>query len=204
MGILSSSISITRYKVQGKIENPVLETVLKGFKKHLIQDIDNEAEEKSVGWTSFFFPFKPFFDDSSFVLGTYFIFSLRIDKKTIPAKIMKKYYMIEVEKKKAETSRENLSKTEKQSIKEYVKNLLLLRIPATPNIYDVLWNMESEYLWFFSNLKSANEELETLFAKSFGINLVRIFPYTGAVLNNAFNDVEMEILSTLSPSRFTE
>ncbi len=203
MGILSSSISITRYKVLGRIETSVLETILNGLKKHVIVDIDNEPEEKSVGWTSFFNPFKPEFDDSSFVLGSYLLFSLRIDKKTIPAKIMKKYHIIETEKRKKETGRDNLSKVEKQAVNEHVKHLLLLRIPATPNIYDVLWNMEDESLWFFSNLKSANEELETLFAKSFNINLVRIFPYTSAIFNSPVDDME-DILSALSPSGFTE
>ena len=65
-------------------------------------------------------------------------------------------------------------------IKDHVINLLNLRIPATPNIYDVIWNYEEASLWFFTNLKAANEELETLFAKSFNLKLIRVFPYTAA------------------------
>jgi outer membrane protein OmpU len=46
--------------------------------------------------------------------------------------------------------------------------VLSLRIPATPNFYDVLWKYEEAELWFFTNQKSANEELETQFSQSFG------------------------------------
>ncbi len=204
MGILSASVSITRYKVTGKLEEPVLQTIADGLRRNMITDIDNEASEKAVGWTSFEYPFNPNFEGSSFVMGAYLIFSLRIDKKAIPPKIVKKHHTIEMAKHLAETGRDRLSKNEKRAIREKVVNDLCLRIPATPAVCDLIWHMEDASLWFFSNQKAANEELETLFSNSFQVNLVRLFPYAVADLMLNLSESDRQILSNLSPARFTE
>jgi len=204
MGFLSPTVSITRYKVQGKLEEPVLETIANCLKHYAIPEIDDDLSEKTVGWTSFDNPFKPDFEGSSFVIGTYLVFSLRIDKKTIPSKIIKKHCAIEAAKRLAESGRQYLSRDEKKTIKEHVINTLSLRIPATPNIYDLIWNYEGSSVWFFSNLKSANEELETLFSKSFRLTLIRLFPYTTADLVAGLSDTERDILAKLSPTNFKE
>ena len=203
MGLLSSSVSITRYKVEGKFEEPVIEAVTRGLKKNILHEIDKDESEKASGWTSFNNPFKPDFNGSSFLIGNQFVFSLRIDKKSIPSKIIQKYYSLEIEKKLVESNREFLSRNEKKLIKEHVINVLSLRIPATPNIYDIVWNYEEKYLWFFSNLKKANEELETLFSKSFKLTLIRLFPYTMADLTCSLSDDDRDILLKISPAQFT-
>ncbi len=204
MGLLSSSVSITRYKVKGYLEEPVIETVAAALKQNSISDIDDHASEITAGWTSFNNPYQPSFEGSSFVLGTYLVFSLRIDKKSIPPKIIQKYYTIEMAKKLEATGRKYLSKSEKEMIKDHVINVLSLRIPATPNIYDVLWDYEGELLWFFSNLKAANIELESLFSKSLKLTLIRLFPYTTAQLTAELSDSELDVLAKLSPTKFTE
>ncbi len=94
MSLFSGSASITRYKVQGKINSPVLETVANGLKDNTISEIDNRISDMAVGWTSFEKPFQPDFSGSLFVYGNYFVFSLRIDKKNIAPKILKKHYTV--------------------------------------------------------------------------------------------------------------
>lgn len=204
MGLLSSSVSLIRYKADGTLKEPFLETVADGLRNNTIIEIDNDVSEKSVGWTSFQNPFKPDFEGSSFVFGTYLIFSLRIDKKAIPSKIVQKHCAVEMAKLLAESGRDHLSRNEKRAVREKVVNDLSLRIPATPVAYDLIWNMEDGWLWFFSTQKAANEDLETLFSKSFDLTLIRLFPYTIADLTMGLSQTELESLSELSPTRFTE
>jgi hypothetical protein len=200
MSLLSNSASITRYKVNGKIKSPVLETVTNGLTNNTISEIDNQVSDMAVGWTSFEKPFQPDFSGSIFVYGNYFVFSLRIDKKNIASKILKKQYTVEAAKRLADSGREYLSKSEKKMIKDHVINTLCLRVPATPNIYDLVWNYEDSSVWFFSNLKAANEELETLFSKSFDLSLIRIFPYTAAYLSSELSDSLRDELQQTSPT----
>lgn len=204
MGILSSTVSITRYRVDGKIEEPVLETIAAGLAGNAISEIDDEVSEKSVGWTSLESPFRPDFSGSSFVIGPVLVFSLRIDKKTLPAKVVNKHYQMATARRLSETGRDHLAKSEKQEIKEQVVAALSMRIPATPSVYDVLWNVEEASLWFYSTQKAANEDLETLFAKSFQCNLIRLFPYTLAHLAAGLSDAEQDALAGLTPARFAE
>lgn len=202
MGLLSASVSITRYKVEGHFEAPVLEAVAEALQENAISDIDDQAPEKISGWTSFEKPYQPDFSGSSFVYGAYLIFALRIDKKAIPAKVVQKHFMIESARRLAESGRQYLSRNEKQRIKDQVVDGLSLKVPATPNVYDIIWNYEESFLWFFSNLKAANEELETLFLRSFDLTLVRMFPYMAAHLNADLADTEKDILLELTPTNF--
>ncbi len=204
MGILSSSVSITRYNVKNKLTEPVMENIYNGLRKNTIEDIDKDSADKTIGWTSFENPYVPDFEGSSFVCGSYFIFSLRIDKKSVPVKLINKFLSLETEKRLKETDRKFLSRNEKKIIKDEVIDLLYRRIPAAPNIYDIIWNYEQNSIWFFSNLKAANEELETLFSKSFNLTLIRLFPYTDAYFIKDLSDTEKDLLTNLSPTKFSE
>jgi hypothetical protein len=131
------------------------------------------------------------------------VFSLRVDKKSIPTKILKKHFSIEETKRLVASGRQFFSRNEKKLLKEEVLHRMSLRIPATPHIYDLIWNYEGGKLWFFSNLKSANEELETLFAESFKLSLIRMFPYTAAEMDADLSDSERDRLNQISPINMT-
>jgi hypothetical protein len=204
MGVLSSSNSITRYRVEGRFKGPVMETVAAGLKKNVISEIDDHVSDRAVGWTSFEKPYQPDFSGSTYVYGTYLVFALRIDKKTIPSKMFKKHFSIESDRLLADSGRKYLSRSEKQTIKDHVIDHLNLKVPATPNVYDIIWNYEDSVLWFFSNLKAPNEELETLFLRSFELSLIRVIPYTAAYLDTNLTATEKDILLKLSPTNFAE
>jgi recombination associated protein RdgC len=198
MGLLSASTSLTRFKVDGKIEDPILDTISTGLKKNTIADIDDNPSDQAVGWASFQDPFQSNFDGSNFMIGTYIVFALRVDKKSIPSKMIQKHFAVESAKRLKDSGRDFLSANEKRVIKDHVLNRLNLKIPATPNVYDVVWQYEKGELWFFSNLKSANEALETLFIKSFGASLVRCIPYTMAALDDNLSTSQLDALAKLS------
>jgi len=204
MSLLSSTVSITRYNVNGKFESKIIDTIADGLSRNTIRDIDQQVIDKAAGWTSFDRPFQPDFSGSSFVYGNYFVFSLRIDKKNIAAKVLTKHYTVEAARRMSQSGRDYLSKTEKRAIKENVRNALFLKVPATPHVYDVVWNYEEASLWFFTNLKAANEEFETLFSKSFRLSVIRIFPYTAAETSSDLTNSQHDELQIISPTPFVK
>ena len=181
-----------------------IERVENGLKKFTIQDIDKEPSEIASGWTSLFDPYTPDFNGSSFLVASYFVFSLRIDKKSVPAKVLKKQYAIEEKKRLVESGREFLSKNEKKQLKEEIKNFLLTRMPPVPHVFDLIWDYEKSLLCFYSTQKAANEEIESLFLKSFNISLVKLFPFTLADFESDLSDPEKDVLLKLKPSVFME
>ena len=202
MGILSPSVSITRYKVEGKLKAPVTETLEHALKKHAIADLDEVTSDKTVGWTSLAKPYQPDFNGASFVFGTVFAFTLRIDKKTIPPKIIQKHCAVETNRILEATGRKFLARDEKKMIKDRVVDALGLRIPATPHLYDIVWHYDDSIVWFFSNLKAANEAFETLFLKSFKCVLIRMFPYTLADMALGLAEPDRDRLAQITPTSF--
>jgi recombination associated protein RdgC len=202
MSLLSSNVSITRYQVLGQLSDPIMDNLTQLLTQNAIVEIDDEDMDQSSGWTSFEDPFFPDFTGSTFVMGSQFIFSFRMDKKAIPSKVVNKRYLQEIKKRLKISGKDFLSRNEKKQIKEDVIRELSLRIPATPNVFDVLWNYEKKSLWFFSTQKSANEAFEIFFTKSFKLNLVRRFPYTAAL--KYLKDSEKDMLNRLTPSHFME
>ncbi|MEE4113078.1 MAG: recombination-associated protein RdgC, partial [Desulfobacteraceae bacterium] len=124
MGLLSPTVSITRYRVEGQLPSPVNTHVTEALKKNTIYEIDNDTSEQAIGWTSFDAPYQPDFEGSRFVIDTFWVFSLRIDKKSIPTKVLKKHYNMEVTRRLVESGRDYLSKTEKKQLKDHVVTVL--------------------------------------------------------------------------------
>ena len=204
MGFLSSTHSMSRYIIEGKFETDPMEEIRNGLIQNTIPRVESEYEEISAGWTPFESPYNPDFEKFSFIFGTYFLFSLRIDKKSIPAKLVQKQMAIEIEKKKEKTGRDFISKNEKSEIKEMVTDVLMHRMPAIPNVYDVLWSYEEDALFLFTTQKAANEFFETIFLKSFGLKAIRIFPYTLVEKKSEFTDPEKDRIMTLTPLHYLQ
>jgi len=203
MGLIASTHSVSRYHIDGKIEGSVIEEVRNGLMKHAIPKIESEYDEISAGWTPLESPYNPDFDKFSFQFGTYFLFSLRIDKKSIPAKVIQKYMAIEIEKKKETTGRDFIAKNEKTEIKELVIDILMHKIPAIPNVYDVLWDYEEKNVYLYTTQKAANEFFETLFLKSFSLKPIRLFPYTIVETKSNFSNPQKDRVQTLAPLKYS-
>ncbi len=202
MGLLSGSVSITRYRIEGEAPENLVEMVKDGLKKHRFPEIEDETAEFMSGWTSFSNSFSADFENQKFQIMQYFIFSLRIDKKSVPSKAVKKHLAIESARRLAEADKTFLTKSEKKEIKERVIEMLMARIPSKPDIYDLVWDIEKKEAWFFTGLKAAAEELETLFSKSFGLRIIRLFPYSLAELCCDLSPSEKDAFLKLTPTSF--
>jgi len=203
MGFLSATQSMSRYHILDAFDTEPMEQVRDGLIQHAIPTLENEYEEISAGWTPFESPYLPDFEQFSFVFGTYFLFSLRIDKKSIPAKLVHKQMAIEIEKKKRSSGRDFVSKNEKSEIKETIMDVLMQKMPAIPNVYDVLWDYDARNLFLFTTQKAANEFFETIFFKSFNLKPVRLFPYTLVETRSAFSSANKDRILTLTPCHFS-
>lgn len=201
--MVSSTISVSRYHIEGKFEDSVMESVKKGLVQQKIPDTESEFDEILAGWTSYEGPYTPDFEKYPFIYGSYFLFSLRIDKKSIPQKLVKKHMAIEMAKKLGQSGREFLSKNEKSEIKDMVMDILMRQVPSVPNIYDILWDYEAANLYLFTTQKAANEFFETLFLKSFNLKPIRLFPYTMIEMKSKFTDPEKDQILNLSLIKYS-
>lgn len=193
MGLLTSTSSFLRYRIEGESQELSLEEIRQSLKNNRFPEIpDAEMSESMIGWTTYENPYDPDFDSDHISYGTHIVFSMRIDKKSVPQKIVQKNMAIESKKIMKESGRDYLSKNEKKKLKEEILLRLSLQIPATPNIYDVLWMPQKKEVYFFTTQKSINETFETLFRQTFSLSIIRLFPYTKVFFNDDFNNGEKE------------
>lgn len=204
MAILSSSTALSCYHVDGTFTDDISGIVEKGLQKYKITDIDGDTADSVFGWTSQENPFSANFEGRSFVVGSFFIFSLRMDKKVIPAMVLKKHVAIETEKRLAASGKDSLSKQEKKQLIDAVRNNLLVRIPSTPTVVDIFWNFEEQTIYLCSAAKTMNEIFETLFKRTFDVPLIRLFPYTIAAYKNILTPGELDTLHNLRPTLLKE
>ena len=199
MGLISATHSICRYHINGKIDGSLLEEIKNGLVLNSMPVQENYYDEISAGWTPFESPYNPDFEKYPFQFGSYFVFSLRIDKKSIPKNLIQKHMAIEIAKKMEKSEQEFISKAEKKEIREVVVDVLMHKIPANPSIYEILWNYEANTLYFFSTQKAANAMFETIFFKSFNLKAVSLFPYTLVETGSKFSDTQKDKIMSLTP-----
>lgn len=174
MGILNSSVSLTRYRIVQDIPSDFWSGVLHRLKSHAFRDIDQGAEERSFGWTSF-----DDMLDTSWSLATphkahYLVFALRLDTRRIPPAVMKKHYRLALDHVRAELEEKGqkfISRDHKKEIKEQVRLKLLARTLPVPAVFDVIWDTTENELLFCSTSQKARQLFEDLFTNTFELHL---------------------------------
>lgn len=205
MALLTSTSSFLRYRIEDDSQELSLNDIREALKNNRFPEVpDSEMSEAISGWTTFENPYDPDFDSDHISYGNNIAFSLRIDKKSVPKKIVEKNLIIESKKILKESGRDFLSKNEKRKLKEEIELRLSLLIPATPYLYDVLWMPDKKEVIFFTTQKSINEMFETLFRQSFSVKMVRLFPYTKVFYNADLKENEKDNFYTLNPINLPE
>ncbi|RLA90331.1 MAG: hypothetical protein DRG58_02390 [Deltaproteobacteria bacterium] len=198
MGILSKSVSFCRYIVQGELPGDFLSWVDARLQKYLFMDIDDTAQEKSVGWVALGNLLETDFQQGVAHQGEYLTFSLRIDTRKVPAALFRKHYLL-AEAAQLRQKNRVMGRALKAALKETVMQELLRRQMPQPQLYDVVWRPTPGRLWLFSTSPKVREVFETLFRETFELDLYLLFPYTLAQ-SQLTSESAFDALELLSPS----
>ncbi|MFH1215923.1 MAG: recombination-associated protein RdgC [Pseudomonadota bacterium] len=197
MGLLSSSATFVRYAIEGEMSPNFLDFAAERIRTNAFRDIDDNYEERSVGWVSVLSMFDASFEYASFTVGDYIVLTLRIDERKVAPNVLKKFAMKEEERLKKERQIPKLSRSQKIEIKENVKLMLLKKAAPVPATYDLCWNLSQGTLLFFSTSLKAQTELEDFFKKTFDLSLRLQIPYLTA--EHLLDPDAHDALSRISP-----
>ncbi|WP_028573811.1 recombination-associated protein RdgC [Desulfonatronovibrio hydrogenovorans] len=180
MGILSSSLSLTRYRVFQKIPDDFWAEIPDRLKKHKFKDIDQTADERSFGWTSFDDMLDTNWSLASPHKGHYLAFALRLDTRRIPPAVMKKHLRLALDQARMELESKGqkfVSRDQKKEIRENVQLKLFARILPIPAVFDVIWDTSAGTVYFGSTSPKARELFQDLFTNTFELHLEPRNPY---------------------------
>ena len=94
MSILSASCSFTRFKITEPVPKELWMEIPAKLRQFAFQDIDDIAEERGWGWTSFEDMLDMQWRSAPPEKGAYLAFALRLDTRRIPPAVLKKYVTI--------------------------------------------------------------------------------------------------------------
>lgn len=181
MGFANSSASFTRFRILDPVTDELIREVPDRLRKHAITDIDDLSDMHAQGWVSF----EDFLDtewkEAPPQKGNYFVFSLRVDNRRIPAGVIRKHVAIalrqEIEEQRAR-GKNFISRDRKKEIKEQVLLRLRQRFLPVPGEFNVIWLLEKNEVWFASTQSGMIDLFMEEFQKTFNLSLQQMTPYT--------------------------
>lgn len=180
MGIFKGSATLTRYNASGRRVEGFADFIDERIRVFAFRDIENSADEQAVGWVSAADFMDTAFAYAAYALDPYIVLGLRVDKRKLPSGVLKKYHRLELRKVKRERDGQNISRAERETLKEKVKLDLLRRIPPSTQTYDVVWDTARNEVWFGGASRGALDLFEDYFRRCFNVELVPRIPYLAA------------------------
>ncbi len=177
MGLLTNSASFVRYSVEGEVPPDFWNFVAERIRTNAFRDIDDNFDERSVGWVSPLNMFDNEFAYASYAAGDYLVLSLRIDERKVASAALKKLTMKEEERVKRERQIPKLSRDHRVEIKENMRLMLMKRAVPIPAVYDLVWSLADNTVLFFATSQKAQVELEDFFKTTFDLYLQQQIPY---------------------------
>lgn len=203
MSFLRATTSFTRFHVVDEIPKTFWDDFAQRLKQYAFIDIDNTAQERSVGWVSF--------DDmldneflAPYTVGEYVVFALRIDTRRLPPAIFKKYYTLKVKEELALLEKQGkrfIAKERKAELQELVRSMLFSRILPLPAHFQVVWSLRTKELYFASIQKKVVDAFAEYFMHSFSIEITPVSPLQQAYAILPQNAIP--VLERLQSSDFT-
>jgi len=201
LGILSSSVSLTRYRIAGEVPDQLQNEIQNRLMSYKFLDIDQTSDERSFGWVCFDDFLDTRWKTAGPHKGSYLAFALRLDTRRIQPGVMKKHLRLALEKarrEQKERGRPFISRDEKKQIKDRVKQALLSKTLPVPAVFDVAWDVSRHVVYLGATSPKIRELFEDHFTRSFELHLEPLGPYFLA--KNLLKDTEADRLDQVEAS----
>ena len=199
MGLIRGAFTFMQFSVDGKLPQAFTTFARSRIQGNAFREARSSTEEKRMGWVSATDVLDADFENTPFSLGDYLIFSLRIDRKVIPPKLMKVRLMEEQRRFLSEHQQTRIGKAMNEGLKDKVKLDILTKSEPVPSFYDVLWAVGQNKVYFSCLSDKVADDFVDLFKQTFSLGLKRILPqeHPLALKNKAKGEVAVDDLSLL-------
>ncbi len=173
MGLLNGAMTVRRFRVVGDLPAGWRETYRDRLNEFAFREPTQAAgKEEYEGWVQVHNLLDTSFDDHNrWLYNNYAVFSLRVDKKSLPAKLFKATVEKECEKWCQEHNAERCPASKKKEIKELLEAKWLARTLPRVGLTELVWNMNDGYVLIDSLSDSAADRIRKRFYRTFGLEL---------------------------------
>lgn len=203
MGFLNSSSSFTRFRITDPVPPSLWGEVLDRLRQYAFREIDETADERSLGWVSFEDMLDTEWRNEPPQKGAYIAFSLRLDTRRVPPAVLKKHTAVAMKAEEArnrEQGKKYISRERKKELREQVELRLRTRTLPIPAEFNVVWNTGENTVYFASTQSKMIEAFQEHFTKTFSLDLDPLTPYGLAA--KILGENGLAKLDQLEPTRF--
>lgn len=180
MGLFKGSATLTRYTVSTKLPANFNAFLDERVRAMAFRPIDDTTEELAVGWVAAHDFLDTGFAYNAYLIEPYVMLGFRVDRRRVPAALLKKYQRMAEQKAQELRGPEaaSLSRSQREELKEKVRLELLQRIPPTTQAIDVCWDTVRGKLWLGTASGGVRDLFEDYFRRSFERELRLSIPWT--------------------------
>ncbi len=180
MGALKGGLSARRFQVVGEIADHALWTAeaVEKLNQNAFRDaLTAVHKEERLGWAQVHNLLDTEFDDvNHWLYQQYATFSMRVDKKVIPATLFRAMFQKRQQAWCKANNRERVPFSVKAELREALETELLERTLPRITIVDVIWNTHEGWVLFTSHSEAQADRFRKLFLRTFGFVLMPFTP----------------------------
>ncbi|MBN1337274.1 MAG: recombination-associated protein RdgC [Deltaproteobacteria bacterium] len=171
MGVLSGTWTVRRYQVVGTVPDAFRDAYAEALAAHAFRP-GSARRTDTEGWVSI----RDLLDTDFAVHDTwlydhYAVFALRVDRKVVPARLVRALLAREVAAWCTEHDRPRCPRPVREEMKERIEIDLLSRSLPRVQVYEISWDLAGGWLLFHHHGEAANARFRTLFHRTFGLSL---------------------------------
>lgn len=171
MGILGGAMTVRRFRVVGEVPDD-FRTV---YQERLNEDAFRESpvgqgKEEAEGWVQVHNLLDNEFDDvDKWLYDSYLLFALRVDKKTLPAKLLAAHVAKKCDLWAKEHEQDRCPASERTKIKDALEEEWLARTLPRAAVTEVVWNIQEGWLLLHSQSDGTMDRFRKRFHRTFGM-----------------------------------
>lgn len=176
MGFASGSVSFRRFAVMGEQPASIDQDLLDKLAEHALRPGEvGVPEEIEYGWSGGRHVLDGDFSFENNVYAEALHFAMRVDTNKVPSELKRAYAIMEEEAVASTNPSGFISKTQKQDVKEIVRQKVEEELRSgkfrRSKLVPVLWDLATQTLYCSASGKSL-EQLMELFERTFGLTLL--------------------------------
>lgn len=174
MGFLQGPLTVRCYRVDGEPPEGFRAVYPEALAAHAFHEPMSKAyKEEVVGWVVTQNLLDTHFDRlETWLFNQYAFFSLRVDKKALPAQYVKALLAKRIEQWCEDTNAKACPRDTKADIKDALEIELLQKTLPRVQVAECVWNLAEGKVWFHSTSDAANERFRKVFHQTFGLVLL--------------------------------
>lgn len=173
MGILSGSLTVRRYRVLGDVPEGFRDPYRRALNDHAFRENPGKGKAEIEGWVQVHNLLDLTFDDANaWLYEPYAVFSLRVDKVVLPAKLLSAHLAKDCRQWCEERGQDRCPPAVKAELKERIEEEWLRRALPRVQLVDVCWNLTEGYTVVHSLSEAMNDRVRRRFYQTFGLRLV--------------------------------